>query len=258
MMTGPRLRWAAALVGWLALSSPFAWGGDDRDQLLATARDGNRAAIQSITTMECRYERIPWAGTTLDQAKKCFFFPVSPGRFWRSGEVYRLMEPNDDGTSREYVVRNGRIQVLRKKGRPVPWSTLSLNTPGPVDGVGGEIWQYLLFSHWWGKENPGFYPFWDIIQQPYTLHTVERLPSREIHVDLSHAGGRWEFWFDPEVNYLVHRSVVIPAETPRSVLNIKLSTLRRPARRCSSRPRWSTAARSGENSGPWFGRSSPN
>ncbi|HET6575346.1 MAG TPA: hypothetical protein VFG68_17195 [Fimbriiglobus sp.] len=178
--------------------------------MLTMVRDGNRAAIRSITTMECRYERIPWAGTTLDQARKHFFIPAAPGRFWRSGEVYRLIEPIDDGTIREYVVRNGRIQVVRKRGGPIPWSNLSINNPVPVDGVGGEIWQYLLFSHW-GRNAPSYYPFWDIVQQPHTLRTVERLSSREIHVDLVHASGRLEFWFDPKVNYLVRKSVMVPA-----------------------------------------------
>ncbi|WP_171473498.1 hypothetical protein [Frigoriglobus tundricola] len=52
----------------------------------------------------------------------------------------------------------------------------------------------------------------EILQHPYTLNKAERSSSGEIYVDLSHTGAkRQEFWFDPKANYLVRKSVMVPA-----------------------------------------------
>jgi hypothetical protein len=196
------------LACWLLLTAP-AFGGEDRDRLLTMAQDGNRAAIQSITSMECRFERQPWANTTFEQAGK--EFSLSPGRFWRSGSTYRLFKPMGDGTTADYVVRNG-VGLFLRKGGPLPRPMLTSEPPRPVDGVGGEMWEYLLFSHW-GWNAPSFYPFSDLLQHPHVIHSAERLPApaSDIHIELSHSGGRLEFWFDPKVNYLIRKSIMIPA-----------------------------------------------
>ncbi len=211
MIESPQPRWVAVLASWLLLALP-ALGGEDRHRLLATARDGNRAAILSITSMECSYERRPWANTTFEQAGKDF--SLSPGRFWRTGDTYRLLKPMGDGTTLDYVVRKG-IGFYLRKGGPLPHPKLTSEPPRPVDGVGGEMWQYLLFSHW-GPNAPSFYPFHELLQRPHVIHTVERLPppANDIHVELSHSGGRLEFWFDPKVNYLIRKSVMVPAAGP--------------------------------------------
>jgi hypothetical protein len=191
----------------MALASS-AGGSDAPEALLDLARDGNRAAIESIRTMECRYERQPWDGTTESQAKKYVFLPS--GRFWRSGGDYRIIEPVVDGTTKDMVVRNGQGLCLRSGG-PLAAPILSRETLRPVDGVGGDMWQYLLFSHC-GWNPPSFYPLTDILDHPYTLNRAERAVGGEIYVDLRHAGvKRQEFWFDPKVNYLVRKSVLTPA-----------------------------------------------
>lgn len=213
MIEHARSLWFGGFLCSLLLNPPMI-GGEDREQLVATARDGNRAAIQSIATLECRYERRPWANTTLEQANE-YFAIFSPGRFWQSGSTYRLIHPKEgDGTTADYVIRNGRILFLNKGGS-LPYPVLGLVTPRPVDGVGGEMWQWLLFSHWGWVPPPGasFYPFYDIIEHAHAIRTAERLhpPGNAIHIDLTHNGGRLEFWFDPKVNYLIRKSVMIPA-----------------------------------------------
>jgi hypothetical protein len=211
-MFGVRSGWVGVLLGCVVCSRSVL-GADSPEQLLATVRDGNRAAIQSIQTMECRYERVPWAGTSAEQAKKHFW--LFPGRFWRSGDTYRLFESHDelDQIDREYVVRNGLILVHRK-GRPNFQPCIFLSTLAPVNGTGGEMWQYLLFSHWGWVPPPGvsFYTLEEILQHRHVLHGAERLPSGQIRVELSHDGvKRQEFWFDPKVNYLVRKCVWVPA-----------------------------------------------
>ncbi len=202
---------AVVFVAWV-FSSASGLGADDAAVLLATARDGNRSAIRSIQTMECKYERIPWDGTTLEQAKKYYF--VNSGFFWQSGEAYRCIDPIDDGTTREYLVREGRILVIRKGG-PLARPILSIGTRRQSDGIGGEIWQYLLFSHWGWLPPPqaSFYPFYDIVQRPHTIHTIKRLDDKQIYVELSHAGGRLAFWLDPKVNYLIRKCTVVVASS---------------------------------------------
>ena len=170
MIEHPLVRWFGVLASCLLLISPIS-GDEDREQLLATARDGNRAAILAITAMECQYERRPWGNTSPEQASKHWGL-FSPGRFWRSGEVYRHFKPIGDGTTLDCVVREGRSLGLRKGNPPVK-PILSLETLGPFDGVGGAMWQWLLFSHW-GWKPPSYYPLDDLLSHPHVIRTAER------------------------------------------------------------------------------------
>lgn len=212
MIGHARFLWFAVFLSLLLLTPPIL-GGEDRAQLVATARDGNRAAIRSIATLRCKYERRPWANTTLEQAKG-YFHLFSPGRFWQAGDVYRQLNPRPDGTTLDCIARNGRGLFLHKGG-PLPHPKLAITTLSPVDGVGRDMWEWLLFSHWgWVHPGASFYPFYDILDHSHVIRTAERLPPPDntIHIDLTHAAGRLEFWFDPKVNYLIRKSVWIHAE----------------------------------------------
>jgi len=63
-------------------------------------------------------------------------------------------------------------------------------------------------------------PFHQLLEQPHTLHAVERLPAPngdtpgEVRVEVSHAEGRYEFWFSPKHNHLIRKRVWLPAEEP--------------------------------------------
>jgi hypothetical protein len=198
-----RCHWLVTLVGWLTFAPTVV--GDDRGQLLATALDGNRAAIQAIVTMECRYERIQWADTTREQAKEWFTLTSAPGGYWRSGDFYRLTEPRDwSEMPPNYLVRNREIFGW-PQGFRYP---LTLRKLESEYAAGGEMWQYLLFRPG-GRTAPSFLPLEDIVQQPEILKTVERIqtPSNEIHIDLLHSGGRLELWFSPKANYLIRKCV---------------------------------------------------
>ncbi len=185
------------------------------DDLLEIARARNLAAIHSITSMQCRYERVLCGSTTIAQAQApCFFMPAAPGRFWRSGETFRLIEPIRDGTTREYMARGGQLLVWRGGG-PLKDPTLTLYTASPVDGVGGEMWQYLLFTQWGGGAPPGkgSYYYSDVADNPSRIvHLAERTPppANEIHIDMSHTGSRCECWFNPRVNYLIRKFISFP------------------------------------------------
>lgn len=212
MVEHPRAIWVGAIVSWLVLILPVV-GGENGEQLVAAARDGSRAAISSITSMQCRYERLPWANTTPEQAFK-HWGPYNQGRFWRSGDTYRLSKPMGDGSTLNSVVRNfneGRVLCL-KTGGPCPWPLLSIGPVSLVNGVGGDMWQWLLFTHW-GQTLVSYYPFHDILARPHVIRTAERLPppANDIHIELTHENGRLEFWFDPKVNYLIRKSVMVPA-----------------------------------------------
>lgn len=203
--------WVLAVV--TVLGAP-GWGrcADTPEQLLATARDGNRAAIASLRTMECAYAR-SLLDTPPERANRKYFF-LHSGRFWRSGSTYRLFESHEnfDDFDREYIWRDGRMLILRTPRRQFPGVNASLSwvTPGPVDGTGGDMWQYLLFSHW-GRERASFFTFEEITNQAHKLRAAERLPSKELRIELQHDGAqRQEFWFDPKVNYLVRRCVWVP------------------------------------------------
>lgn len=91
------------------------------------------------------------------------------------------------------------------------------------------MWQYLLFSHWGGNNSPSFYPFEEILRQPHEIRGAERLPSKEIHLALSHAGGRLELWFDPKVNYLVRKSEMVPVGDPTIQLRHEVLTFSEPS-----------------------------
>src|SRR5579883_227764 len=211
MIAHKRLNCARVLVSCLLLTRP-AFAGESRERLVATARDGNQAAILSIHSMECKYERKPWGGTSAEKASE-YWNLFSPGRFWRSGEDYRHFKPNGDRTTTDALIRNGRGLFLRK-GPQFPRPLLGYQTLTPVYGVGGFMWRWLSFSHW-GPVPISFYPFHEILNHPHVIRAAERLPppASEIHIELTHDRGRLEFWFDPKVNYLVRKSVMIPPDT---------------------------------------------
>jgi hypothetical protein len=204
----------ASVVAALLLSARSGLGGGDvSEQVLATARDGNRAAIQTISSMELRYEQAPLPGTTPEQASEMFIW-YHWGKYWRSGDVFRHLESHDgfDWVDRDYVVRNGQMFVFRKYKPPIK-PTLAVATPRPVDGTGGEVWKYLLFSHWGWRKEASYYTLDEILQHGPKVEVAERLsPGGEIHLKLSHAGARsQEFWLDPKANYLVRKCVWVPA-----------------------------------------------
>jgi hypothetical protein len=162
--------------------------------------------------MDCRYSRISIANPQRDWSEQWYSVIPSPGRYWRSGSSYRLLEPRNDGVYRDYLVRDGRMFILRYREHTNSNRTLAVVTPKPVDGVGGEMWEYLLFSHW-GPNPPSYYPLSELLTQTHTVRDVQLVPESpgQVCLKLSHNGGKIDLWLDKAVNYLARKRVMIPA-----------------------------------------------
>lgn len=204
------MRSRTIMIVWVTFLLPaMECAGEDRDSLLALARDGNRAAIQSIRSIEFSYDRVLWDGTTKSQVSSCF--AMQPGRYWRRGENYRNLYLQYDGVYHDFCAIDGVSLIVERKTPTSSPSLLAKNAVGPGDAGNGAPWEYLLFIHWAGKL-VSYHPFHELLDQPHRLGRIERLSSgkREIHIALSHKTATMEFWFDPTVNYLVSKSVWNP------------------------------------------------
>lgn len=219
---GWRRHFSLGLFIGFAFAIGTSYAQESREQLVAAARDRNRAAIESIRTMECRFERVLWDNTAAEHANKDF--QMWMGRYWRQGDAFRVFYNVGDGSSKNYVVRDGVLMGLRTF--PAPYSPILHRTnTAPIDGVGGFVWEWLLFSHWGWLSPPdlGNYPLWDILDHPHRIRAAERLPmpGNEIRLELTNPGARLELWLDPKVNYLVRKTITFPAANEKSGKNIK-------------------------------------
>lgn len=205
------------------LSAALLASSSEKD-LVDFVGKANQSAIDSIQSMSCSYQRVPWKD--VDGAVKpktggpAFLYRHwwldSPGKFWRLGEGYRLLETHQPGVMVDRLCHGynqGKSLILNhgEEGRMKPilaWCPLV-----PADGEGGSLWGWLLFNHW-GRVQASRYTFRSLLLQPHKIKKNKRLPNGDIYVSLTHELGGLEFWFDPKVNYLVRKTIIIPIEEP--------------------------------------------
>jgi hypothetical protein len=140
------------------------------------------------------------------------------GRYWRTGETIRVSRTVQPGLTHETLVRDGRIWTL---------STYEGNSSKRYLGVGkfqildrGDVWDDCLFTHWGGAKTWGTFLFADMLDMGARIGSAEQVTEGGrslVHVKLIGLEAVREFWFDPQVNYLVRKSTYIP-DTDKSLV----------------------------------------
>jgi hypothetical protein len=77
----------------------------------------------------------------------------------------------------------------------------------------GDVWKYVLFTHWGGGTAFRTFTFAEMLEKPHRIHSVERVTDNGrglIYVRLTALEGDHEFWFDPAVNHLVRKATRVP------------------------------------------------
>ncbi len=174
------------------------------DDLLDSVRQAHRASIESIRTMSCR--------TTL------VYNPKSPGgdeqgEYWRDGNVVRCKYTSDGGLKCDVFIKNG----LRKSTDKIPPAMYGQTGTASITGSVTDTNKHLncdpnLFGliMFPGKTRY-VVPFEEFLSETDKVNSIRRVDDKGrplVLVDVSHARGRLEIWFDPAVNYLVRRRVL--------------------------------------------------
>ncbi len=204
-----RAMWCLAVL--TGLMSQRAAAAEADEVLVGIARDGNRAAIESITSLSCRYDRTWLLKPPVDGGPGSYFTPS--GRYWSNTTTYRVQDQQETGV-RDMIIRGGKTLIW---GYGPGWPKPGLGILPDRAPAGGEMSQYLLFRHP-GREVPAQLLFHEILSLPPTLNAVRRVPPvngggpGDILIDLTHSGGRFEFRFDPRANYLIRQKSFVPSQ----------------------------------------------
>ena len=180
--------------------------------LLARVAAANQAAVRAIRTLQCTYQVVPANGSDPGPAGQVAYLLPDPCHYRRDGDTYRAREVWEYEIDHQ-LVRKGRRFDWRERRRD-KLDVYGMGT-GPADSYaasGGWLWYRLLFSHWGGADD--WLPFADLIRRPHTPHAAERLPDGAVRVDLSHTGGRVEFFLDPRTNHLVRKTATVAWSDP--------------------------------------------
>jgi hypothetical protein len=195
--------WHYLLVALTALVCPttlLALGKEEKE-LLELVRSGHRAAVQSIRTFSCRF-------TTWDETPQ--------GRFDMSGTHHRSLDL--DAVREHTVERFGGFEQTTdnyfQKGRKL--SVSKQRTPDgrivsgqAIDRKAKDVAWYLAHMAFFGGSGE-LVTFNEMLNKKYELRQVKRVKEdgRElIYVDLVFDNKRFGLSFDPQVNYLIRKTV---------------------------------------------------
>jgi hypothetical protein len=202
----PRTRTASLLI-LLASSLPiFAQGGKD-DKLLALVRNSHRAAVQSISTLACRFT-IEEGGDRLT--------PVLTGDYWKGPDTVRLSQHYPSGVVQEELINETEALSLatylepNENGEKVFASRLSVNEWGSVADVPAR----MLFN-FPGKLTTrlNLDRLLELTGEPRDIKKVTQEGRELIRLDLGYQDPRLgpvrlQIWFDPSFNYLARKQLM--------------------------------------------------
>ncbi len=213
-MSGSRLVGSHIIVI-VACLSHFNISTLHADDLLDSVRQAHRASIESIRTMSCRTSLV--------------YNPKVPGgneqgEYWRDGNVVRCKYSSDGGLKCDVFIKNG----LRKSTDKIPPEMYGLTGTATITGSVTDTNKHLncdpyLFGliMFPGKTRLHI-PFEEFLSETNKVNFVRRVDDKGrplVLVDVSHARGRLEIWFDPAVNYLVRRRVLWSSTIENLVLS---------------------------------------
>lgn len=237
-MTSTRALVALVTVALLVSSSPGA-DPDDRTRLLEVVRDRHREALDSVRTVSFAFE---WAGLKSEPLHPSREGEVAvigvgssetgPGRYWQTPDRWRSTALWSDGFTLDELYRHHVVLTLRTPpdGVRTELTQLTREDATPWTRNGADRGGWLLFRHM-ARDTFASVPFHDLLEQPHTLHAVERLPTTdEVRVELSDPDGRYEFWFSPKHNHLIRKRVWHPTAEPQHRHEVEVTQFVEPNR----------------------------
>lgn len=184
--------------------------------LVASARELNRASIESIHTIHFRYsvrkENIRGEVTV-----------SSPSEYWRSGSTIRD-KWQTAGRWTDTIISDGRIisksnGVDPKTGKAIITGSISRFDGMPLSGT--DPWQWSMFVFFGDVTKPPVLVCFDdllkishrIIRAEHVVEEGRKLDMVEVEFAV---GSSTTFWFDPAVNYLINRMQVKTVDSSNS------------------------------------------
>jgi hypothetical protein len=187
-------------------------------ELVRLARDRNRAAIASIRTLSCRFSHEVVRESHLGAAASVRH--MVSGQYWWDGATVRVRttfpeRPRISGQTTDELIRGDKHWVLTAHpGRQGPQASLSVHQfDSMTRHFLGDVEEYCLFVHW-GPKLVSYLSFGQLLAMPHEISQAGWVTEdgRDLlHVELAHRNGRLGFWFDPESNYLLRKTAMIPA-----------------------------------------------
>jgi len=191
--------------------------------LVKQARDGNRAAIAAIRTLECRFSH-----EVISEARPAADTPgnwLPCGQFWRDGSAARTAA-FWQAPPREFTTFNGTEFATIRGNRYLAISYHHRGKGPPEMGLWtceqdyfhiGNVWNFCLFTHYysWSKKLE-YLTLDEILKRPHEIWQAgwDTDDGRKLlRVELALPTARLGFWLDPSLNFLIRKAVFTMWET---------------------------------------------
>jgi outer membrane lipoprotein-sorting protein len=181
-------------------------GAEERDEL-TRARDGHQATRDTMQTLSYQLAIKKWESKEVIQTVEG----------WRTATSLRVKTRHGGtgfaGPSTDVIVANDRqVTLAESAGKPAV-GTRSI----PQGRASDDVFGYAMLVFFGPKGR--WFTFEELLAQPHEQQRADRVveEGREyLVVGLKYDSTRIELWFDPSVNYLVRRQVVIAQAGPKS------------------------------------------
>lgn len=175
------------------------------DQLADETAIKNRAAVESIHTLSCRYSKARYDGS----GKRIEQYPQV--EYWRSGTTFRSLWRRGEQWC-DTIVTGLQLQTTSNHVATKTVNGTVASYQGFPSFEGDPCLDTLLMFVGDRKKNPSPLLFADLLCYPGLQVSASRQLShgkQYVVIELISPGGtsRGEFWFDPAANYLISRRV---------------------------------------------------
>ena len=185
-------------------------------QILNEVRRDNRAAIDAIKTLVCRFQTEELAPSQLG-SNTFVEFPLE-GVYRRKGTSYRTssrIQTSPSAILTDQYFRQGQIFSLATN-RALPSTSDPIETYEAKSGSDTveNLWHRLLATHFSSDQFLTRATFDEILSLPHQILQISRFVAGERnsdYVQLKNRSGVFEFWFDKKMNGWIWKSTLIPS-----------------------------------------------
>ncbi len=204
-----QISFSLGLILFPILAADAAGGQDDLD----TAVAGHLATVQKIHSLSCRLIIAP--------ASSGLQTPIS-GQYWRSGRDVRV-KYELAGRKVEAAVQKSVFTQLYPPdaGHKMPRAFIRNGDDSRVGDL--DAWMYALFAFAGPDQTAPLVTLDRLLSKPHELLDARQISSSGknlVYTRMRHALSELEFWFDPNVNYLVRKHSVSTLTQPTAIRTV--------------------------------------
>jgi hypothetical protein len=193
------------LVVSTCLTADVATAANDQ-ALLQLTLEAHRATAQSFQSFYCKY-------STKINVLAVGYSGEEKGEYWRTLDGARIRSMDEQGPAGRQAatiwISGSRRTTLTEATNSSGKRSANVSVSPQGELAADTIWAKALFA--FTGPQAEIHTLDGLLRQPHRLRSIAHVMNEGrdlIHLDLSHAKARLEFWFDPTVNFLVRKYVI--------------------------------------------------